>query len=111
VKISHFSSLLLLSLALQEHATGKGFSFGLTFCCQERPKIPSGISILRSQKEEEYPLINFQEIFHPTCCYLSLPVYQFSRKFPASLFSPEQMKKFPPYPLIKFEEKFQFTLL
>ena len=33
-----------------------------------------------------YQLINFQEFFHPTYCYLSLPVYQYSRKFPAFFF-------------------------
>ena len=65
-----------------------------------------------------YPLINFQEILHPTSCYLSLPVYQFSRKFPASLFftyTNEKNSTLPAviraYLLIKFEEKFQSTLL
>ena len=33
------------------------------------------IPTLRSQNKRIYPLIDFQEIFHPTHCYLSLPIY------------------------------------
>ena len=52
---------------------------------------------LRSQREGYTRLLIFQELFHPTRCYLSLPIYWFSRKFPASLFFQlNKQKKFHP---------------
>ena len=63
------------------------------------------------------PLINFQKFFHPTRSYLSLPIYFQENFLPFCLFTytNDFFSTLPAvsraYLLIKFEEKFQPTLL
>ena len=84
------------------HVTYQLKMFSTYFCLAKRITNPdSYYDTLRSQIEGYTRYINFQEIFHPTLCYLSLPVYKFSIKFPASLFFHlHKLNKFPPYSLL-----------
>ena len=75
---------------------------------------------LRSQIYRRiFPLINFQEVFHPTHCYLSLVHLLIFKKISSlPIFSPTQIKFFTLYPLLlehirllNFYKKFQPTLL